>query len=50
MALPLWSGRRTAEALERIDRLVAGLPLLELSYPPTTEAAQVMVDMLKERL
>lgn len=49
LALPLWSGPATAEALERVERMVTRLPLLELAYPPTEEAARWIVRTLTER-
>jgi len=50
LALPLWSGPATAEALDRVERMVTQLPLLELAYPPTEEAARWIVRTLTERM
>jgi hypothetical protein len=49
LALPLWSGPATAEALDRVERMVTQLPLFELAYPPTEEAARWIVSTLTER-
>lgn len=50
LAMPLWSGQATADALDRVDRLTRMLPLLELGYPPTEDAARWIVQTLEQRV
>lgn len=50
LAMPLWSGEATADALDRVDRLTSTVPLLELGYPPTDDAARWIVRTLEERV
>ena len=50
LAMPLWSGQATADALDRVDRLTSTVPLLELGYPPTDDAARWIVKTLEERV
>jgi hypothetical protein len=48
LALPLWSGAATADALDFVERMVSTLPLLELAYPATEEASHWIVSTLME--
>lgn len=49
LALPLWNGHATADALECVDRIVTELPLLELAFPPAGSSARWIVRVLMER-
>ena len=49
LVLPLWDRTLLPGALEYVDRLIDEIPVLELAYPPTVEAATWFVRELERR-
>ena len=49
LVLPLWDRTLLPGALEYVDRLIDAIPVLELAYPPTVEAARWFVRELERR-
>jgi hypothetical protein len=43
LSMPLWEPARCGRALDVVDAVISGARLLELTFPPTTEAAQWIV-------
>lgn len=50
VALPLWNPDRLQGPLAFVERILLTTPIFEVTYPPTVEAAQWMVNTLSERL
>jgi hypothetical protein len=50
LALPLWHPEEMDRALALVERAVLAAPALEVSYPPTPEAARWIVDAVRGRI